>query len=732
MRILHADRHEQLFAAGMAWLLLLFVVGVMAATRPVENQVPVHLRALAGASLSRDSGALLLTGGRTHDEAAELNFSLPPPDPTMSRWVVWVGRDPLDSLWLEAPTHGEMAPPPWRTVERDFFHPDPDEGILPSGFILPLPTTWHGEITLVLHARGGVSTALRPRVLREAAAMQMAHRAIALQGMIYAGLFMLALLALSLYSAARDRAFLAMFGSACAAILLLSADNGHLFLMPAMSQLSLWRGAGIWMLSLLFDVAALQMLLRYAQLRSGPLPGARYFDGYCIVLVALAAICLLGLPVFDPWLQSVVTIAWVGAAAGAVVILVEAVRRRVPMAGAILLLVVMAVLASAVRLGVSRGWFMDMLWTRFGYQFTLVVAMSVLMVGLISRIGEFRQQRDRDRLARVDSEQKMARESARARLILALRGLRAPNADSDVEWLAFRLLLESLQPHIPAQASAVIAQGYHGHDFLVLEPIEGKDMFDISSRQLVLKRQAMQGLPLQQAGTHEGRQCIEALIPLAIRGPAWGALLLVRMGSDGFTTDEMALVDEFARIVVSHADDAVASIQLRRSAELDALTGTFNRRSIDQWLSRAFMDAHRQKRELSLLFIDIDNFKSVNDRLGHAGGDHCLRQVATALRSSLQAGDTLGRYGGEEFVVLLPGRVGADAREMGERLRSAVERCECLYESHSERLTVSIGVSTRLDRESTPAAAVERADKALYAAKDGGRNCVRVAPAGFK
>ncbi len=723
MRILHADRHEQLFAAGMAWLLLLFVVSVMAATRPVVDQVPVHLQALAGASLSHDGGALLLPGGRTRDVAAELKFSLPPPDPTMSRWVVWFGRDPVDALWLQAPL--------WRTVERDFFHPDPEEGALPSGFILPLPTSWQGEITLTLHARGGVSTSLRPRVLHETSAMQLAHRAIALQGMIYAGLFMLALLALALYSAARDRAFLAMFASACAAILLLAADNGHLFLMPVLNQLALWRGAGIWTLSLLFDAAALQMLLRYAQLRIGPIPGAQYFDGYCMVLVALAATCLLGLAAFEPWLQSVVTVAWVGTAVGAVVILIEAVRRRVPMASAMLVLVVLAALASAVRVSVSRGWFMDMLWTRFGYQFALVVVMAVLMVGLISRIGEFRQQRDRDRLARADSERKMARESARARLILALRGLRGPNADSDVEWLAFRLLLESLLPHVPTQGSSVIAQGYHGHDFLVLEPIEGKDMFDISRRQLVLKRQAMQGLPMQQAGTHEGRQCMEALIPLAIRGPAWGALLLVRMGSEGFTTDEMALADQFARIAVSHSDDAVASIQLRRSAELDALTGTFNRRSIDQWLTRAFIDAHSQKRELSLLFIDIDNFKSVNDRLGHACGDHCLRQVAAALRSALQPGDTLGRYGGEEFVVLLPGRAGADAREMGERLRCAVERCEIFYENNVERLTVSIGVSTRLDRESTPAAAVERADKALYAAKHGGRNCVRVAPAVF-
>ena len=715
----------------MAWLLLLFVVGVMAATRPVGEQVPVHLQALAGSSLSRDGGALLLPGGRTRDVAAQLNFTLPPPDPAMSRWVVWFGRDPVDALWLQASTPGESATQPWRTVQRDFFHPDADEGILPSGFILPLPTTWQGDITLTVHARGGVSAALRPRVLREAAAMQMAHRAIALQGMIYVGLFMLALLGLSLYSAAHDRAFVALFGSACIALLLLAADNGHLYLLPVLGQLALWRGGSVWMLSLLFDAAALQMLLRYAQLRIGPITGARYFDGYCIALVALAAVCLLGLPVFEPWLQPVVTMAWIGTIVGAVAIIVEAVRRRVPMACAMLLLVVTAALASAVRVGVSHGWFLDMLWTRFGYQFTLVVAMAVLMVGLISRIGEFRQQRDRDRLARVDSERKMARESARARLTLALRGLRGPNADSDVEWLAFRLLLESLLPHVSAQAAAVIAQGYHGHDFLLREPMEGKDMLDISGRQLLLKRQAMQGSALQQSGTHEGKQCMEALIPLAIRSPAWGALLLLRTGSDGFTTDEMALADEFARIAVSHADDAVASIQLRRSAELDALTGTFNRRSMDQWLARAFMDAHRQKRELSLLFIDIDKFKSVNDRLGHAGGDHCLRQVAAALRSALQAGDTLGRYGGEEFVVLLPGRASADARDMGERLRSAVERCECLYENNAERLTVSIGVSTRLDRESTPWAAVERADKALYAAKNSGRNRVHVSPAVF-
>ncbi len=709
----------------MAWLLVLFVVGVLAATRSIADEVPVQLQAGTGATLSGDGGALLLPGGGSREATAQLRFSLPPPNPAASRWVVWLGRDPVDSLWLQAPG--------WRSAEHDFFHPASDEGVLPGGFILPLPATWQGEIVLTLHARGSVRTALRPLVLHETAAMQLSHRSVAHGSMIYAGLFMLALLGLALYSAARDRSFLALFGSACVALLLLAAENGHLYLLPVLGRLSIWRGSGLLALELLFDAAALQMLLRYAQFHAGGLPAARLFERYCIVLVGLAAVCLLDLRVLDPVQQAVVTLAWLTFAGGAVVMLVEAVRHRAPMASSILLLTLVTVTAALGRTALSRGYVVDMLWTRFGYQFALVVTAAVLMVGLISRIGEFRHQRDRDHLARVDSERRMAREAARADLTMGLQTrLRAPAA-VDIEWIAFRLLLEKLLPQIPLEWAAVVAFGYHGHDLLVVEPAECKQRVrdSVAERSLVLKRLALQAMPLQQGVTQADEPCIEAVLPLPIRAPGWGMLLLRRAGSDGFSTEEMLLAGEFARLATLHADESLATVQLRHSAELDALTGVFNRRSMDQWLARAFLDAHRQQAPVSLLFIDIDHFKSVNDRLGHAGGDHCLRQVASALRGALEPGDMLGRYGGEEFVVLLPGRQGADAREMGERLRAAVERCEFQYEGHAERLTVSVGVATRLERESAPAATVERADKALYAAKHGGRNCVQVAPAVF-
>ncbi|NUS38132.1 MAG: diguanylate cyclase [Lysobacter sp.] len=715
--------HEHLAAAGLAWLLVLFTMGVLAATRPVAEPAPLVVQAEPGSHLGRDDEALLLAGGAQTTASAGLGFTLPAQDGT--RWVLWLDRDPVDALWLEGAG--------WRSARRDFFHPAADEGTLPSGFVFPLPATWRGDISLVLHAQGHVRAALRPRLLREANAARLAYRGIALDSAVYAGLFLIALLALSLYSASRERAFLALAASSGTALLLAAASNGHLYATPLLDLFAIWRGGGLWALELLFCAATLQLLLRYADLREGGITATRWFDLASVLLVVLAAVCLLDLQGLAPWLQPAVTVASLAAAAGAVVVLVDATQRRVPMAWSLLLLGVLACVAGLARAALSHGLLPDSLWTRSGYQLALLVTAAVLMIGLISRIGEYRDQRDRDHLARIDSERRMAREAARAELTLALQTLLRTLPAADIEWTAFRLLLEHLLPHVPVQSAAVVAYGYHGHDLMLVEPARAKTALqeDVATRSLALRRLAQAGLPLQQPRTLHAQPVMEAVQPLAVRAPGWGVLLLQRAGSEGFSTEELALAGEFSRLAVLHADEALAAFQLRCSAELDALTGAFNRRSIDQWLARAFTDAHRRSQPLSLLFIDVDHFKAINDRIGHQGGDHCLRAIAATLRGALEEGDLLGRYGGEEFIVLLPGRGGAQAREIGERLRAAVQHGRVEYEGQTEQLTVSVGVASRLECEDTPTATVERADKALYAAKRGGRNCVQVAPAVF-
>src|SRR3546814_6146919 len=160
---------------------------------------------------------------------------------------------------------------------------------------------------------------------------------------------------------------------------------------------------------------------------------------------------------------------------------------------------------------------------------------------------------------------------------------------------------------------------------------------------------------------------MEALVPLPIRAPAWGVLLLERAGGEGFTTDELALAGEFVRLALVHVDQALTAIQLRRSAELDALTGTFNRRTIDQWLVRSFGEGERDGQPISVLLVDMDHFKAINVKSGHACGEHCLPIVAQGLRAALGGRDRRGRHGVSEVSrgALRRGRGGAGAGGAG-------------------------------------------------------------------
>ena len=167
--------------------------------------------------------------------------------------------------------------------------------------------------------------------------------------------------------------------------------------------------------------------------------------------------------------------------------------------------------------------------------------------------------------------------------------------------------------------------------------------------------------------------------------------------------------------------------QLEHDASHDFLTGLNNRRHFDEQLQVEFERSRRSGQPLSLVMLDIDRFKLINDTYGHMVGDRALELLASELRQQARAGDVLSRFGGEEFVLLMPNTPQGNAKIMAERLRSSVERMQFHHEDTRLRLTISIGVSTSGDTaNSTSEALMEAADKALYAAKEGGRNRVEV------
>lgn len=161
-----------------------------------------------------------------------------------------------------------------------------------------------------------------------------------------------------------------------------------------------------------------------------------------------------------------------------------------------------------------------------------------------------------------------------------------------------------------------------------------------------------------------------------------------------------------------------------RLAERDALTGVLNRRAILARLRAAFVTARQSGEPLSLLFLDLDHFKSVNDSYGHRAGDRCLRGVIEPIAGELRQGDALGRYGGEEFLIVLPGAGTKDAATVAERIRRRVQELTLLVSGMRIDLTLSVGVATLAADVDTLDELIERADAALYRSKADGRNRV--------
>jgi diguanylate cyclase (GGDEF)-like protein len=164
--------------------------------------------------------------------------------------------------------------------------------------------------------------------------------------------------------------------------------------------------------------------------------------------------------------------------------------------------------------------------------------------------------------------------------------------------------------------------------------------------------------------------------------------------------------------------------ELRHKARHDSLTGLLNRRAIEEAIDAQMQRGRRTGETHSLLMLDLDHFKSINDRFGHAAGDLVLQHVATVLQAKVRKIDQVARVGGEEFLVLMPGASLDTARNAAERLREQLAADSPEFQGGSVKLSVSIGIAQWADRSECMSRLLIRADTALYQAKAQGRNCV--------
>ncbi|NOZ87106.1 MAG: sensor domain-containing diguanylate cyclase [Deltaproteobacteria bacterium] len=220
------------------------------------------------------------------------------------------------------------------------------------------------------------------------------------------------------------------------------------------------------------------------------------------------------------------------------------------------------------------------------------------------------------------------------------------------------------------------------------------------------------------------------ILPLKVEDqPAIGALVAHNKDGSGFSAKDRSLIAEIAGQVANAIHKARIYQKARDLSYRDELTGLFNRRYLFERLEAEVERARRYKRNLSFIIFDVDHFKRFNDNYGHLVGDDALRAVATAMAGALRRHDVIARFGGEEFVVLLPETKGPAARAVAEKLRKRVSGIE-LRDPKGEKLqglTITAGVSVFPDNAPEALLLIGEADRALYAGKKGGRNRVTAA-----
>ncbi|HTS54862.1 MAG TPA: diguanylate cyclase [Burkholderiales bacterium] len=226
--------------------------------------------------------------------------------------------------------------------------------------------------------------------------------------------------------------------------------------------------------------------------------------------------------------------------------------------------------------------------------------------------------------------------------------------------------------------------------------------------------------------SEEGKKLVVNCAPIADpRGVVRGCVATF----DDLTAVHLAnerLSETLAELHASRDEIAEKNVELERLASHDSLTGCLTRRAFFERMTQAREDARRSGKPLSCLALDIDRFKSVNDRFGHAVGDRVVQEVGGLLVASLRAADIVGRYGGDEFFIGMPGCDSEMGLAIADKLRRAIEeRCGAAFSDIATlRVTVSIGIATSCDADGTLAELIDKADKALYEAKTSGRNRV--------
>lgn len=276
----------------------------------------------------------------------------------------------------------------------------------------------------------------------------------------------------------------------------------------------------------------------------------------------------------------------------------------------------------------------------------------------------------------------------------------------------------------------------HNHPFLINKIVSLSQnppspmVMAVRSKELILitnidthKKPAIRKSQRVFAENYKTKNC--AIVPLVCQDRAVGVLNLAdKMKDDSFSSEDIALIELFGQLVGASIGNIKLFEKTQRQATTDGLTGLINHKTFYEILEKELWRSRRYGGQISLIMIDIDDLKKINDAYGHRAGDKVIREVSRRIKECIRQIDTAARYGGDEFAVILPNTSLSDATVVGERMVEVVSRTPTTWQKEQIPLSISVGLG-QYDADSNPEDITSRSDQALYTAKQAGKNTVR-------
>jgi len=226
------------------------------------------------------------------------------------------------------------------------------------------------------------------------------------------------------------------------------------------------------------------------------------------------------------------------------------------------------------------------------------------------------------------------------------------------------------------------------------------------------------------ADNYRTKNC--AIVPLICQDRVVGVLNLAdKTDDDVFACGDIALIELFSQLVGASIGNIRLFEKTQRQATTDGLTGLVNHKTFYEILEKELWRSRRFGGRISLIMVDVDNLKTINDQYGHRAGDKVIREISRRIKECIRQIDTAARYGGDEFAVILLNTDLSDAVVVAERMVAAVANCPAMWNKQRIPLSISVGLG-QYDSDTTPEDITSRSDKALYTAKQAGKNTVRI------